>query len=213
MKKSTNENTNKLKKEYEAKLIRLAKQFTHELIKNGTLKPDYTSLIDLIKDVKQIANKNLKKYNSRSIDYKNYVLERAQIFLTDKEYIFTCILYAIWTEHFINGLISKICERKEIHLKCGLGLIKKCNIEDKFTWVLLLLDKIKINTTHLKKIKNLFDYRNYYVHYKWQIFNKSEKLKMEELVTSYSKTITYLKQIESKYLYSGKKTSIDKLIK
>jgi len=190
--------------------VDIARIVTGQLIENGIIDSEYENFGELAKDVRLCLPKHFLENPIN--DYGTTILKYAKESIEGKNYLMSCIAYGTWTEHYINGLIITICQRKNIPNECGLGLIRKCSLEDKFTWVLRLLGGPCITKKHCDSITRINGYRNYYVHYKWQSRNDIFENEIINSLNEYPKTISYLQRVRSRYLYNGRKTKIDKIM-
>jgi hypothetical protein len=194
------------------KLVKdVARTVTRQLIELGLIESNYDNFHDLSVAVRKSFHK--LDFEHYIVNHEDDILETARNNMDCKNYTMACISYAIWTEHFINGFILQICERNNIDESCGIGLIRKCNIEDKYSWILKLLVNLTINKNHYNNIVKLNGFRNYFIHYKWQSVDDAFMNEMIKSVSCYSKTVIYLRKLKSKYLFNGNKTKIDKLFK
>jgi hypothetical protein len=211
MNESSNDKmSSKEKKEFSNIAKNVFRTICSQYIEMGLMKSDYLEFSELEKDFWKIVKS--WKFEESVIDHTDNIEEEGKRYLNNKQYMLACIVYSVWTEHFINGFIHKICIRNKINEACFIGLIRKCNIEDKCSWIMELIKGPKLNDRYRMSILKMNNYRNYFIHYKWQPTKDDFNLQIIDIICAYPKTISYLKRIESYYLYNGNKNKVTRLI-
>jgi hypothetical protein len=88
----------------------------------------------------------------------------------DRELELCCLFYMLWIEHRINLILRVILRRKNRSDKDAIAIIQKLSVREKLTrqWQLLGLESIP--EAILADISIIGEFRNGFVHYKWQSF-------------------------------------------
>jgi hypothetical protein len=144
------------------------------------------------------------------IDHTPDLLQEAREYRRRKKNQYACLMYATWTEHWINSMVRYFAKKKHIDEKQIIEIIRGSNFNQKTTWLWRLLEAPSISSRHLKNITSLNEYRNSFVHYKWLgIDPEDEKQdrKRDSVVEQMEKTITYLLSYERRHVFDGKKSS------
>jgi len=157
---------------------RLLAKFLHAGIKSGQIDPTKedaeiaAQLSELLDNI--IAQPSIKL----SKNYLGRLLDRARKENEAGLPELSCVLYAAWIEHKINDLIITLTYRQGLEKTEAIQIIRKTAIEDRCSWVLRLLGVQPIKSEYIKKMRQIFDERNSFLHYKWPAEvanNKKEK--------------------------------------
>src|SRR5205085_10803209 len=116
-----------------------------------------------------------------------------------------CLFYAIWFEHWLNGIISTFAERRKLTQDEISKMIRDTNFDAKSTWMLRVLGAKPINKAHWQSMKRINDLRNAFIHYKWKAEADEVERNRERALAAVGKTIRYLRAYENRYVYSNKK--------
>ena len=148
-------------------------------------------------------------------DHRDSLLKKAEIFLKTNDLELSIVLYALFFEHAINGIIVRALEKKKIANKTKNEILRNANLKAKLTWVLELLDLPRFNVKHAKYIIKIADERNAFVHYKYNAYNADTDTDepLQELLNDVKKSIRYIKYYGTKVLYAGKKSAVRKKLK
>lgn len=138
------------------------------------------------------------------------LLEEGEKFARTEDYDFSYIFYATYFEHFVNEIIDIWATRNSIPYEISSSLIRRVSLEDKYTWLLVVLKLPPFNHKYWKIIKNITDKRNNFIHYKYKSkatgdVSISEKVEWEKDHRSIFKAIKYTKFYRSKVVFDGKK--------
>ncbi|UGB47226.1 hypothetical protein LQ772_08075 [Frateuria edaphi] len=144
------------------------------------------------------------------IDHRGSLLDLALEYMKATKYELSVLFFATFFEHSINHVIDASLKRKNFGNDVAKGLIRACAIRDKFGWVLELLSLPSFNAAHRKTIERVAEERNQFAHYKWTGF-KEPKAADLSLLASAKKAATYARTYESRLIYNGNKTRINKL--
>lgn len=172
--------------------------------------------IEDLSDIKVVKQKLLKIFPKKdedlffAVDHQHSLLREGERFAKRKNPNHAYIFFATYFEHFINEIIDIWATRNAIKHEVRANLIRRLNLEDKYTWLLEILKLPAFSTVHWKLIKTISDKRNNYIHYKYkpEVATIPSELKIEEWRKDYShilKAISYTKNYRSKVVFDGKK--------
>jgi hypothetical protein len=194
-------------------LKEIGKKFIIDLYANGSLTD-----ADLSQPY-EIFFEKIKSISDRSIidivtDHRDRILNEAIYFYEKKEYALAKIMYAMFFEHSINGIISNYCVKIKLGEKIQIDIIKSIDIHGKLTWLLKILEFPLFNESHKKTIKKVAEDRNAFIHYKWKIED------IEDKYSSYSdefkkikQATIYMKNYESRILFNRNKIKLESKLK
>ena len=186
--------------------VRFFRHVVREAIKLGVLNPRGKSKPAFLDEVHKWVLSLKDHPIAFSIDYRGKLLSHARVFFRSKEYHLSCLMYATWTEHWINGIIATRCDVLRIPDKERKDIIRKTSLEGKCTWVFRLLGVKPLPKVHCEKIRVMADHRNAFVHYKWIGQDGSDKKNINgeneliQEVKDYEKIIKYMHKYESEYM-------------
>jgi hypothetical protein len=151
------------------------------------------------------------------IDHRETIIDTARQYKKDKKYDYAVLFYAMFFEHTLNSIIDKCCSRNKIDKKTSNDIIKSVSLAGKLNWLPALLKIPKLNPTHKAVINKTADERNAYTHYKFNPDSEEPLDEREKQQIAYlnklEKTVTYIKQYESKIIFNNKKGLFKKHIK
>ena len=138
-----------------------------------------------------------------TIDHTPKLLYKAREHVKSKEYENACMFYALWFEHWLNGLIIAMCRRKEISEKEANQIIRDTDFSKKTTWLLRLLEIPPINNKHRIKMQKIVELRNAFVHYKWPGFDidSDNNHEHKNALLDVEKTVQYFRNYERRHLF------------
>ena len=130
-----------------------------------------------------------------AVDHRPTLLDRARSEAQAGNDELAVTFYAIWIEHFINGILTRAFTRMEYDAEVFLPLIKELRLHTKASSLWALADLPTIEDENLKILDRILEFRNAFVHYKWlaagerAIEERDERLrevigKSEQLVTA-----------------------------
>jgi len=139
------------------------------------------------------------------VDHRENLLQEAAYFERKNETILALVFFATYFEHSINRMIRHACNKLKVSEKSIIEIIK-IPFHKKITWVSEILQIPKINSNHLKVINNINEIRNSYLHYKFKSEPVGKKDSEEKIdMRKVKKAVTYIKKIESRFIYASKK--------
>ncbi|MBL7074688.1 hypothetical protein ISS37_05540 [candidate division KSB1 bacterium] len=207
-----------MKKSYEKELVWC---ILEGMIADGTIDPSEKTPEELHLIIKKYFEKYLPKLNNIrfeiSIDHISDILNNAREFRNLGKPHLSCLLYAVWTEHWINGIISSVCRRQGIKYSVIKDIIRSVSFIGKITWLLEIFNFKPLHNDHKLRMLQLMEHRNAFVHYKWKYFDPdqddSNNDDITKILEDYDKTVKYLKSYQSKYILMGTKSKIRSMIK
>jgi hypothetical protein len=138
------------------------------------------------------------------IDHRPDLLKRARQATKKEEFEFAALMFAIWAEHWVNGLIDTYAKRKKLTSEYTVEIIRETPLRGKLTWLSVLLDIPPISRQHRNAILTIVGFRNCFAHYKWKSFPvDSDRFPLELInaVNEFGKTVKYLHRYESRHVY------------
>jgi len=183
-----------------------------DMLKSGEINEN-----DLInkKDIYNILSEKIKNFEFKFIlDHRSSLSDFANYHLNQKNFDLSIALFATIVEHSLNSIIALSCIQKNISSVTQKNVIQNTNIIGKCTWLLEILGLPPIIKRHVDNIRIISEKRNAYIHYKFQESAENYVIKdNEEFFKKIKLTIKYLKNYESKIIFSGKKSIIDNFLK
>lgn len=192
----------------------LAKVIVPQLVESAFIdgdltEKDFDDREKLLKKLRKTIPKNDKDLFFVIIHHPS-LLDRAKKAVDKEEWEYAYVFYATYFEHFINEILCIWGTQNGKTHKTIKELIRRINIEDKYTWLLEILGLPKFNDNHIKTIKALSERRNSFIHYKFEPEaaaettdkKESEWKKIDEDVR---RAVTYSKRFRSKIVWNGNK--------
>lgn len=188
--------------------------FYREFIADGTLQIDGKSEDVILKDfARELRRLCRQKTLYMSIDHRYSLLEKALYYRRRKSYQDACLFYAMWFEHWINGILARklvntgLLSREEFK-----ELIRGTHLRVKYDCLPQLCNLPPIPANHRSTINTIAEIRNSYVHYKHTPMDfdneDGEDKRCRKHLTSASRTISYLLKYEDKNIYGGHKHDV-----
>lgn len=199
----------------EKKLVKsLVASITESAYVSGEISmEDFNDKNHLLKKLRDYIPKNDKDLFFTIIHDKN-LIQRAEEEISKEDWQYAYVFYATYFEHFINEILCIWAVKQKKPHKLIKELIRRVGgIEDKYTWVLEILDLPKFNERHFKTIKYLSEKRNSFIHYKFEPKASSEdsnkeKEEWKKIKFDVSKAIIYSKSYRSRIVWNGKKNKV-----
>ena len=179
----------------------VAQRFAESLIRDGEIDPRGKTDKEIHREISQFLSTHKLEFLA-AIDYTGDILKQARNFARSKQYLFSCIFYAMWFEHWLNRVIAMQAKRKKLTQEEILQIIRETQFRAKTTWLLRILNLKPINNSHLKRMQAIVDVRNSFVHYKWKHMDIDDESFAKEgeqarkLLEEAEKTISYLQRLE-----------------
>jgi hypothetical protein len=149
------------------------------------------------------------------VDHRAALVASARLAARKGDVHIASVLYAVWTEHWLNGVIKARAAAVGLNHDMSKEMIRSVQVAGKTTWLLFLLGLPRISSRHATQIHKLFEARNSFIHYKWTVLPDSDEKRAEEklnsLVLAYDRTVEYLQRFENKYLFSKTKRRLHRI--
>jgi hypothetical protein len=190
------------------KLVHIVKQLMDssalDLIRQGILDPNL--------DIDERRRKAIELFQSTQgakfwvIDHTSTILRYAHYFRRENKKEIAVLLYATACEHKLNSLVCNFAEAAGLRESEIPQIIRDTSFSARCTWLFKLLKAPPLAQTHLKRLKQLMDLRNEFVHYKWKfesMDDTKEDTRHAELLKAILLTLRYLNAYERKHIYRG----------
>lgn len=143
-----------------------------------------------------------------SIDYAPSILDEARRYHREGKHHFATVFYAMWMEHWANGLISTGTSRFRGSERLASQLMKKFSITEKLelAWELFGWGNCA-DAIDLKALTQISDARNYLVHYKYGEFpiDGEPNDPFEKACQKAEIEVPRMIEIENALLYAGRR--------
>lgn len=123
------------------------------------------------------------------------------------------LMYATWVEHVINKCISAGLQRKNFSPKMAKQVIRDVPLTSKLSWVFPLLDFRPFNTKHGEVLRKLGEYRNQFVHYKWNYKEWNGNEDIATFLIACKKSLIYLTRYRNTQLMSVSSMKLNRAAK
>lgn len=154
---------------------------------------------------------------SFATDHRPVLLRYGRQFVKSGEHYLAALLFATWTEHWVNGIIDSRCYALGLTFKDVIAIIRSVPLAGKVTWLFQLLGGKRIHQRHVSAILKLADLRNSFVHYKWKSFDSEEEeatgdAQIREAVEQYGKTLQYLRAYENRHILHSARQRVGNVV-
>jgi hypothetical protein len=185
----------------------LIPQLGSTLISRGDLKPAGKSddeVEQAILDALKAIIDDDRTIFATTIDHRNNLLRRARNSARLDDGHIAVVFYATFIEHHLNGIIEQLCTRRNPPI-ASTRILRESTLNAKCTWILELLDAPPLGNLWVKRIMELAENRNSFIHYKWrplpdQIDARQGKYKSLEFA---EKIVRHLQKYEDILLHNG----------
>ena len=150
------------------------------------------------------------------VDHTPDLLRIARRISRDDDSRLATLLYATWVEHWVNGLVRSVCQRRGMPIDDVVEVVRETSLRSKTGWLLRLLGLKPLAPSHRNAILRLAELRNSFVHYKWKPIPEDA---LEELDRSYNavadafpKTVSYLHRYETEQLFGKAKRKLRRTV-
>ncbi len=170
--------------------------------------------LEIVKNLMNMLKQKDRVKLLHTVDHTGDILDEARNFVRSDNPYFACLFYALWFEHWLNGMIHIAGKRLTLSDQETIQIIRETNFRAKSTWLLRILGLKPINETHLQRMQGIIDSRNSFVHYKWKredlysAARKKNKQELVKLIKDVEETVSYLLKLEDDLLYNGKKETL-----
>jgi len=138
------------------------------------------------------------------IDHRHDLLRRARSSARTEDRYIAVVFYATYIEHHLNGIIEKLCSRRNPPV-ASTRILRETTLNAKCTWILELLGAPPLGNLWVKRIMELADARNSFIHYKWHpLPNEPAAGRGEHKSLEFAeKTVRRLQKYEDSLLHNG----------
>lgn len=180
-----------------------------EYVESGRIEVGSRSPEEIFADFKEFSREiTVSRPLKEAIDYRGTLLGEARKSAQDGHYELAVTLYAIWAEHFVNGILVRGFERLGHGEEISVPLIKELRLPTKASALWMMVGLPVLNPESLKLMNRIIEFRNMFVHYKWQardeqmIAQQHEQLK--NVVQESEQLVSELFTIESTAFWGGR---------
>jgi hypothetical protein len=196
----------------------LVRNMAEDLVRYSVIDPkgksDQEVRLEIFNYLSKLAENKGNNVFAWAIDHSSTLLKEGRRFARLEKYELSCLFYATWFEHWLNDLINTTGRRKRFPEQDITQIIRDTQFRAKSTWLLRVLNLKPIADIHLKRMQSIIDARNAFVHYKWKHvdiddegWGKDEEA-LAEIINSVEKTVSYLRRLQNKQFFSGRKRKI-----
>ena len=205
-------------KELERLGTALVRSISEDLVRYGVIKTEDKSNEELqeeiIKYIADLFRGNRNPVFVWATDYTSTLLREARKFARLEEHELSCLFYATWFEHWLNGMINAMGKRKKFTDQEITSIIRDTQFRAKSTWLLHVLGLKPISDMHLRRMQTIVDARNSFVHYKWKHVDiddeqwKKDEQALAKLINDVEKTVSYLHRLHNQQFFAGRKRKL-----
>ncbi|MET7715251.1 hypothetical protein [Streptomyces sp. NPDC005407] len=145
-------------------------------------------------------------------DHRDDLLKKATDAMRADEHWFAILFYATWLEHWVNDILMSLSVRSGVPEGVAVALVRSCSFNLKIKDVWTSLGATPIEKAHMRTMTDLMEFRNGFVHYKWQPRSISDKdaydQRVEEVAVSAQSIVTTLENLEDQLLFSGRRNAL-----
>ncbi|WP_225799686.1 hypothetical protein [Streptomyces sp. NK15101] len=145
-------------------------------------------------------------------DHSIDLLERAAEAVGAEEYWFAILFYATWLEHWANNVLMSLSVRSGVPAGVAVALVRSCSFNLKMKDVWASLGAAPIEKVHMRAMTDLMEFRNGFVHYKWQPQSISSMdaydRRVEEVAKTAQKLVIVLEGLEDELIFLGRRAAL-----
>lgn len=174
------------------------------MVRRGELKVEGKTAEQLFPEVQKYLRRaeNPKTEVQFTIDHTNTLLDEASRYAKTKNPLLSCVFLATWVEHFLNQMVESItCRDARYREHCSV-LVRDMSLRAKFIWIHIQLG-IPVASKNLRRLVELSETRNYFIHYKWPIEDRSSKERTGKARRAGLILVRYLQKIEEVHMLSN----------
>ncbi|MFF2641061.1 hypothetical protein ACFVUB_14570 [Streptomyces niveus] len=145
-------------------------------------------------------------------DHCGDLLKKATAAMRADEHWFAILFYATWLEHWVNNILMSLSVRSGTPEGVAVALVRSCGFNLKIKDVWTSLGAAPIDKAQIRIMTDLMEFRNSFVHYKWQSRSVSDEGTYDQRVEEVAKTaqslVTTLGNLEDQLLFSGRRKAL-----
>ncbi len=180
------------------------------LVRNGSLSPKGKTREQFMREFVDYLEKIEPVF---VIDHTEDILKQARYYRKMEKNELSCLFYALWLEHSLNGLISLLAGRKDFSEKEIEEIIRDTSYRSKSSWLPRAFGGKSFSQAHVNLIVKLMEARNSFVHYKWKAVNEQRNREIKAILSTIEKTVKYIRDYERKHILGISKKKIRQLSK
>ncbi|WP_371598550.1 hypothetical protein [Streptomyces sp. NBC_00564] len=146
------------------------------------------------------------------IDHSEGLLGKASEAMRAEEYWFAILFYATWMEHWVNNILMSLSVRSGIPEGVAVTLMRSCGFNLKIKDVWASLGATPIAKAHMRTMTDLMEFRNGFVHYKWQSRSMTDESardqRVKEVAQSAQNLVTALESLEDQIIFFGRRNAL-----
>jgi hypothetical protein len=189
--------------------------FFRSFVEDGEIEIGVRSSQDIFRQFEAIANEIVEGDDipfHASIDHRDGLLDRAIGEAAAGHAEMSATLYAIWIEHFVNGIISRMFERRGHGDDVALPFIKELRLVSKVTALWRLLGLPALSEDEIKVMNRIIEFRNAFVHYKWSAKEAQavddRRAQVQSAINEAPRLISALQAAESFTYWNGRESEL-----
>ncbi|WP_369187244.1 hypothetical protein [Streptomyces sp. R08] len=177
-----------------------------------------TALLDFLRytDAKVAAIESQTTWSDDDVhvvtDHCDDLLKKAVGAMHADEHWFAILFYATWLEHWVNNVLMNLSVRSGAPEGVAVALVRSCSFHVKIKDVWTSLGATPLEKSQIHVMTDLMEFRNGFVHYKWQSRSVSDKeaydRRVEEVAVSAQNLVTTLEKLEDQLLFSGRRKAL-----
>ena len=188
----------------------LIQSLSAQLVADGLVDPTGLSQ----REYRIAALTELKRLNDKGvefnfiIDHKDSVLQQARVFAQDSTPDFALVFYAMWFEHWLNGMYAWQSQRVGAPEEDLLRQLRFGSMKKKMTSGWTSTFREELDASWVEVILEIADHRNAFMHYKWPVqddmgsFSDSKAKKIAALEKA-EWAVEKLKTLQHQMMYRG----------
>jgi hypothetical protein len=180
-------------------------------VEDGEIEIGDRSSQDIFQEFEAIAKEIVEDGGSHlrtAIDHRDGLLDRAKGEAAAEHGEMAATLYAIWIEHFVNGIITRIFERLGHGDDVAIPFIKELRLATKVTALWQLLGLPALNEDDIKLMNRIIEFRNAFVHYKWsgheEQTTSNRRAQIQSAIDEMPRLVSALESAESFTYWNGR---------
>ena len=160
----------------------------------------YLHNFDVMKYINNVlCEKESNKNDKQVLNYYDEILLEAKNYFEKENVHFSLLFYAIYIEHWFNDLINVLALSKNLDNETTKKLINS-SMDNKLSYMLPIFDLPLLNNEINKDIYKIFELRNSFIHYKWQLKTDEEHIKNIQEYGTYAEKAPTIIEYLNKYL-------------
>jgi hypothetical protein len=185
-----------------------------EAVETGRLEIGDRPITEIMSDFDTIIGEFISEYDEdsailrSSIDHRGILLRQAREATAGRHHGLAITLYAIWLEHFVNGMITRAFERMDYEEEVCAPLIRELRLPTKATALWRISNLPAIDPDDLKIMNRVIELRNSFVHYKWHSYDDSvleqQQEELQRVTEQAEQLVLNLLGIESTAFWNGR---------